>query len=156
MRVGACPRWPVSNADLEARRAAVATISCSWGQPHELPWHARNVSDLSELRERMRRFTDERDWGQFHDPKSLLLALVGEVGELSVLLQWLPASDVKDLAARDPLKTRLGEELADVLIYLVRLADVLGCDLAAAARQKLDIAEVRFPAAEVRGVAPLK
>jgi dCTP diphosphatase len=104
----------------------------------------------------MRNFTDERDWGQFHDPKSLLLALVGEVGELSELLQWLPASDVEDLAARDPLKTRLGEELADVLIYLVRLADVLGCDLAAAARQKLEISEARFPAAEFRGVAPLK
>ena len=104
----------------------------------------------------MRTFTDERDWGQFHDPKSLLLALVGEVGELSELLQWLPASEVENLAARDPLKTRLGEELADVLIYLVRLADVLGCDLAAATRQKLAAAAERFPAPEVRGVAPLK
>jgi len=104
----------------------------------------------------MRTFTDERDWGRFHDPKSLLLALVGEVGELSELLQWLPASEVEDLAARDPLKTRVSEELADVLIYLVRLADVLGCDLAAAARQKLAAAAERFPPPEVRGVAPLK
>ena len=121
-----------------------------------MAWHAQNVSDLSELRDRMRVFTDARDWGQFHDPKSLLLALVGEVGELSELLQWLPASDVEALAGHDPLKTRLGEELADVLIYLVRLADVLGCDLAAAARHKLESAEERFPPPEVRGVAPLK
>lgn len=114
------------------------------------------MSDLGELRDQMRAFTDARDWGQFHDPKSLLLALVGEVGELSELLQWLPASKVEALAASEPLKSRLGEELADVLIYLVRLADVLGCDLAAAARQKLENAEERFPATDVRGVAPLK
>ncbi len=104
----------------------------------------------------MRAFTDERDWGQFHDPKSLLLALVGEVGELAELLQWLPESDVAVRAAQEPLRTRVGEELADVLIYLVRLADVLDCDLTSAARSKLAAADERFPAVEVRGVAPLK
>jgi NTP pyrophosphatase (non-canonical NTP hydrolase) len=51
------------------------------------------VSDLIELRDRMRAFTEERDWAQFHDPKSLILALVGEVGELAELFQWLPAED---------------------------------------------------------------
>jgi dCTP diphosphatase len=56
------------------------------------------MSDLSELRDRMRRFTDDRDWGQFHDPKSVLLALVGEVGELAELFQWLPAGEARQLA----------------------------------------------------------
>ena len=73
----------------------------------------------------MRAFTNERDWEQFHDPKSLLLAIVGEVGELSELFQWLPATDASDLAQEDPLKSRVAEEMSDVLLYLVRLADVL-------------------------------
>jgi len=139
---------------VEARRAANATLSSGLGRPLGVAWDARGVSDLLELRDRMRVFTEERDWGQFHDPKSLLLALVGEVGELAELLQWLPAGRVVDLALEEPLKTRLGEELADVLVYLVRLADVLGCDLSAAAKGKLAAAETRFPPSEVRGVAP--
>ncbi|QMW68437.1 nucleotide pyrophosphohydrolase [Mumia sp. ZJ1417] len=85
----------------------------------------------------MREFTAERDWERFHDPKSLLLALVGEVGELSELFQWLPAAAATEIAGEEPLRTRAGEEMADVLLYLVRLADVLGIDLAAAAERKL-------------------
>jgi dCTP diphosphatase len=112
------------------------------------------MSDLSELRDRMRQFTDDRDWGQFHDPKSVLLALVGEVGELAELFQWLPAGEARELAASGPLRTRAGEELADVLLYLIRLADVLGIDLADAARRKLADAERRFPPATVTGRAP--
>ena len=64
----------------------------------------------------MRQFTIDRDWEQFHDPKSLLLALVGEVGELSELFQWLPASDAKSLASTEPLKGRVAEEMSDVLL----------------------------------------
>ena len=91
---------------------------------------------------------------RFHDPKSLLLALVGEVGELAELLQWLPAERVAEMARDEPLQRRLAEELADVLIYLVRLADVLGIDLDAATTAKLDDARRRFPPEAVRGVAP--
>jgi dCTP diphosphatase len=106
--------------------------------------YGRPVSDLGELRRGMREFTDRRDWGSFHDPKSVLLALVGEVGELAELLQWLPADDVTELAREATLKRRLGEELSDVLLYLVLLADVLDIDLATAARAKLDDNERRF------------
>jgi dCTP diphosphatase len=112
------------------------------------------MSDLSELRERMRRFADDRDWGQFHDPKSVILALVGEVGELSELFQWLPAADARELARAEPLRRRAGEEMADVLLYLVLLADVLGIDLADAARRKIADSERRFPPAAVTGRAP--
>jgi NTP pyrophosphatase (non-canonical NTP hydrolase) len=104
------------------------------------------MSDLGELRRGMREFADERDWGSFHDPKSVLLALVGEVGELAELLQWLPAGDVTELAKEAALRQRLGEEMSDVLLYLVLLSDVLGIDLAAAARAKLADAHRRYPA----------
>lgn len=112
------------------------------------------VSDLDDLRDLMREFSSEREWRRFHDPKSLLLALVGEVGELAALLQWLPADEVVSLADEEPLRTRVGEEIADVLIYLVRLADILGVPLREAAVSKLAAAAVRYPADEVRGVAP--
>lgn len=120
------------------------------------PWNSRAVSDLANLTNRMRDFSDARDWGQFHDPKSLILALMGEVGELSELFQWLPAEGALDSAAAEPLHTRVGEELADILLYLVRLADVLGIDLAHAANSKLTDSESRFVTEDFRGVAPVK
>lgn len=112
------------------------------------------MSDIRELTEAMRQFSEERDWTRFHDPKSLTLALVGEVGELAELLQWLPASDVDDLAREPRLHRRLGEELADVLLYLVRLADVVGVDLGQAAKAKLLANVQRFPIEAHRGQAP--
>ena len=101
------------------------------------------MTELGELREGMRAFVAERDWGRFHDPKSVLLALVGEVGELAELVQWLPADGT--LARDEPLRSRLGEEMSDVLLYLVLLADVLDLDLGAAARAKLAAAHRKHP-----------
>ena len=103
------------------------------------------MSDLEDLRDVMREFTAERDWERFHDPKSLLLALVGEVGELSELFQWLPAESALSATAEEPLRTRVGEELADVLLYLVRLADVIGVDLRVAAVAKMQRNAVKHP-----------
>lgn len=114
------------------------------------------MSDLTELRDAMRTFTDERDWARFHDPKSLILALVGEVGEVAELFQWLPADRAAELAREDPLRRRAGEELADVLLYLVRLADVLDVDLGAVATSKLADSAERFDADDFRGRAPQK
>ena len=82
----------------------------------------------------------------------MLLALVGEVGELAELVQWLPADEVRARAAQEPLRSRLGEELADVLLYLVLLADVLGVDLGAAAAAKL--AAERHPLPGRGGLRP--
>ena len=115
----------------------------------------RPVSDIEDLTRRMRTFTEARDWGRFHDPKSLALALVGEVGELAELLQWLPA-DEQAAAVRQPLQGRLAEEMSDVLLYLLRLADVVGVDLAEAARDKLARNEQRFPPDRYRGTAPVR
>lgn len=111
---------------------------------------------LTGLRDRMRVFTRDRDWQQFHDPKSLALALVGEVGELAELLQWLPADEAANLADQEPLNARLGEEISDVLIYLVRLADVCGVDLPKAAARKMESSEARYPTDQVLGIAPEK
>jgi len=102
----------------------------------------------------MRAFTAGRKWDRFHDPKSLLLALVGEVGELAELFQWLPSDDAVTLAAHDPLHTRAGEELADVLLYLVRLADVLGVDLREAADRKLVLNAEKHAVSTDRSSAP--
>src|SRR5215467_10095848 len=104
------------------------------------------ASDLVTLRDRMRLFAAERDWSGFHDPKSVLLALVGEVGELAELFQWLPAADAVQYGRAEPLHSRAGEEISDVLLYLVLLADVLDIDLAAAANAKLTQAALRYPA----------
>jgi dCTP diphosphatase len=112
------------------------------------------VSDIEDLTMRMRQFTEARDWAQFHDPKSLTLALVGEVGELAELLQWVRHDDQAALVGQEPLRGRLGEEMSDVLLYLLRLADVAGIDLAEAAREKLRANDRRFPTDNHRGVAP--
>ena len=108
------------------------------------------MADLADLTLRMRMFTDARDWGRFHDVKSLTLALIGEVGEVAELVQWLPNGVEVECDLRD----RLGAELADVLLYLVRLADVAGVDLGAEAAKKLALNEQRFPVETFRSVAP--
>ncbi len=103
------------------------------------------MSDLIDLRDAMREFTAERDWEVFHDPKSLLLALVGEVGELAELLQWLPADKARDIISDEPERSQVSEEVADVLLYLVRLADVLSIDLLQAATVKMAKNRTKHP-----------
>jgi dCTP diphosphatase len=116
----------------------------------------RLVSDIADLTRRMRNFTEARDWARFHDPKSLALALVGEVGELAELLQWVRHEDQATVVRQQPLHDRLAEEMSDVLLYLLRLADVVGVELAEAASAKLRANEKRFPPNDHRSVAPRK
>lgn len=114
------------------------------------------MSDLNEIRNAARGFIAEREWQQFQDPKSILLALVGEVGELAELLQWLPADVARDRLREEPLHTRAAEEMADVLIYLVGLADQCGVDLGSAALTKIQSSASKYPTDQNRGVAPDK
>ncbi|RMI09166.1 nucleotide pyrophosphohydrolase [Cellulomonas triticagri] len=114
------------------------------------------MDDLARLTALIREFSAERDWEQFHDPKSLVLALVGEVGELAELVQWLPADGARAHFEDPDRRRRAGEEIADVLVYLLRLADVLGVDVLQATLDKQAEARRRFPVADVHGVAPRK
>jgi dCTP diphosphatase len=114
------------------------------------------VSDLEAIRDAARQFRAERDWEQFQDPKSVLLALVGEVGELAELLQWLPADRARELISEEPLHTRVAEELADVLVYLVGLAEQCGVDLGPAALAKIETSALKHPVEASRGRAPDK
>lgn len=121
--------------------------------PDAAPDAPRDLAGLTAL---IREFSRERDWEQFHDPKSLVLALVGEVGELAELVQWLPAQEAARHFEDPARRQRAGEEIADVLVYLLRLADVLGVDVLQATLDKQAEARRRFPAEAVRGIAPLK
>ena len=106
---------------------------------------------LTELRDAMRRFAAERAWERFHTPKNLAMALSGEAGELIEHFQWLTAEESASLPA--PVREEVALEMADVLLYLVRLGDVLDIDLAEAARRKIAINAGRYPAEQVRGRA---
>ncbi|WP_018991558.1 nucleotide pyrophosphohydrolase [Aromatoleum toluclasticum] len=104
---------------------------------------------LDELRDALRAFAAERDWERFHTPKNLAMALSGEAGEVIEHFQWLSGED--SVALPEQTRGEVALELADVLLYLVRLADVLGVDLADAARTKMRINADRYPVDKARG-----
>ena len=110
-----------------------------------------NPSDLLLLRDKLRAFAEARDWDQFHSPKNLSMALMVEAAELMEHFQWLSEAQSGNLDAEK--KVVVAEELADILLYLVRLADKLDVDLLEAALQKLEKNAVKYPAEQVRGSA---
>jgi dCTP diphosphatase len=107
--------------------------------------------DLERLRERLREFARERDWDQYHSPKNLCMALSGEVGELLEHFQWLTEDESAALAPATRREVEL--EMADVLLYLIRLADKLDVDLLDAARRKIELNAAKYPVAQYRGSA---
>jgi len=110
-----------------------------------------NQPDLLMLRDRLRAFAEARDWEQFHTPKNLSMALMVEVAELMEHFQWLSAEQSAKLLP--DVQQAVAEELADVLLYLVRLADRLSVNLLDAALHKLEKNALKYPADEVRGSA---
>jgi dCTP diphosphatase len=111
------------------------------------------MDDLGEIRSRLREFSAAREWEQFHTPKNLAMALAGEAGELIAELQWLSDTEIARQLSDGELRKRLADETADVLLYLVRLADVCGIDLVEAAHSKVTRNESRYPEHFARGVA---
>src|SRR5690606_5021608 len=107
------------------------------------------MNDLDEIKEKLRQFALARDWDQFHSPKNLSLALAGEVGELLELFQWLTEEQSKSLTREQ--RKAVEEEVADVFLYLLRLADRLGVDLLEAAKNKIIINEQKYPVDKVKG-----
>ena len=115
------------------------------------PTPSADLVDVRPLAAALRRFAVDRDWEQFHSPKNLVMALSGEVGELTEIFQWMTENASAE-AARDPRHAQaVRHELADVLLYVVRLADVLGVDLNAAAAEKLRLNAEKYPIAAARG-----
>ena len=108
-------------------------------------------SDLIRLRDLVRGFVDERDWDQFHTPKNLASALSVEAAELLEHFQWLRDGRAAELGADKLVEVR--HEMADVLVYLVRLADKLDVDLFAAVQEKMVLNREKYPAEQVRGDA---
>ncbi|MBN3752633.1 nucleotide pyrophosphohydrolase [Paraburkholderia sp. Tr-20389] len=108
-------------------------------------------SDLVAVRDLLRRFVSERDWSRFHSPKNLATALSVEASELLEPFQWLQSGEKSELA--DDKLTAIRHEMADVLAYLVMLADRLDVDLYAAVLEKIELNRAKYPADKVRGDA---
>jgi len=108
-------------------------------------------NDLHAIRDTVRTFVAERDWDQFHTPKNLACALSVEVAELLEHFQWLQAGQREELDEAKLEQVR--HEMADVMVYLVRLADKLDVDLGAAVTEKMMLNRAKYPADLVRGDA---
>ena len=100
---------------------------------------------LQDLAADLRTFARARDWEHYHTPKNLAMALAGEAGELLACFQWLTPAESGQVMSDSGKAAEIESELADVLSYLIRLADVLGVNLAAAVRSKIQVNEERFP-----------
>jgi NTP pyrophosphatase (non-canonical NTP hydrolase) len=109
------------------------------------------INSLESLRDRLREFARERDWDQYHTPKNLSMALIAEAAELIEHFQWVDGNQSHILA--DKTRQSVEEELADILIYLVRISDKLAIDLYNAVERKIAINEKKYPAEKVRGSA---
>ncbi len=108
--------------------------------------------DLEAFRLELREFAREREWEQFHHPKNLAMALGGEAGELLEVFQWLSEAESRSLTS-GPKREAAAAELADIVIYSIRLADVLGIDLGHALSDKIAANRMRYPIAVSRGRA---
>ncbi|XP_026798739.2 glutamyl-tRNA(Gln) amidotransferase subunit B, mitochondrial [Pangasianodon hypophthalmus] len=108
---------------------------------------------LEDIRQMQAEFTDERDWNQFHQPRNLLLALVGEVGEVSELFQWRGEVAEGLPGWTEAEREHLAQELSDVLIYLVELAEKCCVDLPQAVLRKMALNRLKYPASKVQGSA---
>lgn len=107
------------------------------------------MTEIDRLREQLRAFAEARDWEVFHSPKNLAMALAAEAGELLEVFQWMTEPQSRDLPP--DARARASEEIADVLLYLVRLADQLGIDPIDAANRKIVANAARYPADKARG-----
>jgi dCTP diphosphatase len=102
------------------------------------------MNDFNELRNRLRRFAAQRNWKPYHSPKNLAMALAVEAAEILEHFQWMSTDETENLT--DEQRVRVRREIADVLIYLVQLADRLDVDLSEAAYEKISLNAIKYPA----------
>ena len=114
-----------------------------------IPTPGEHQGSLEELRGALQQFALDRDWDQFHSPKNLAIALSVEAAELLEHFQWTPEADSAALSPDRHAKVR--EEMADVLLYLIRLADKLNIDLLTAAIDKIQVNATKYPVDKARG-----
>jgi dCTP diphosphatase len=109
------------------------------------------MDSLDALRSQLAQFADERDWDQFHNPKNLAMALIAEAGELVEHFQWLSPQQAQALSPET--KSEVEMEIADVLLFLLRLADKLDIDVVAAAEKKMALNAEKYPVEKSKGIA---
>jgi dCTP diphosphatase len=109
------------------------------------------MSDLENIKQQLREFAKERDWDQFHSPKNLAMALSVEASELLEHFQWLTEEQSSNLSAEK--RKKVAQEMSDVQVYLIRLADKLGVDLLQEIEAKLKLNALKYPVDKVRGSA---
>lgn len=119
----------------------VTDIAATFNNVSSAPTGA--ITDLISLRDALRNFCTERDWHQYHTPKNLVMALSVEAAELVEHFQWATAEESANLT--DEKRAAVADEIADVLVYLTELADVLGVDMLAAVRQKIIKNAQKYP-----------
>lgn len=107
--------------------------------------------DIDDINAKLRRFATERDWNQYHSPKNLAMALSVEASELLEIFQWLSEEQSRTPDARQQIQIR--HEVADVMLYLLRLCDILDIDINSAIHDKMAINATRYPADKVKGSA---
>lgn len=102
--------------------------------------------DIPALQQQLREFAAARDWQPFHSPKNLAMAMMVEAAELLELFQWLTPQQSRELTQTAQGQLRVEEEMADVLLYLLQLADHTGIDLQAAVHAKIAKNAIKYPA----------
>jgi NTP pyrophosphatase (non-canonical NTP hydrolase) len=112
-----------------------------------------STARLQQIRDRLRQFTEERDWGQFHDPKNLAMAVVSEAGELAAELRWVAGAQSDEFVRTSPGRERVEQEVADVAIALLLFCDRAGIDLLEAVERKIEVNAERYPVEVTRGKA---
>ncbi len=109
--------------------------------------------DIEEVKKRVSEFARKRDWDQFHSPKNLAMGLAVEAAELMEIFQWLTEEQSKTITGNEEEMARVREEVADVFIYLVRLAEKLGIDIEKEVQRKMELNEKKYPVELSKGNA---
>jgi len=108
--------------------------------------------DLNQLNKAVDKFVAERNWEEYHIPKNLVMALSGEVGELNECFQWLNDDDIEDVKNSPEKLIPIEHEIADVFIYLIRIANKMGIDVEDAVYKKMELNRLKYPAESNQGV----
>ncbi len=109
--------------------------------------------DITKIQQKLSEFAQERDWEQFHSPKNLAMALAGESGELLEIFQWLTEEQSKAIKENAGELKKVEEELADIFLYLLRLATQLDIDMEKAAWDKITLNAQKYPIEKAKGIA---